>query len=121
MLLQNNRVITKYGSFSKNQIDSTKAYIRKSIFFLLLYVDPHTKDVYPNVDVENAFQSLQLKLNGLNSILLEPPELVIVMSLIESALQEYRNINFDFKTYRKLILDAGSEIMKINGMKEVGG
>lgn len=121
MLLRNNdRVMSKYGSFSRNQIYSTKLYIRKSIFFLLLYVDPDTRETYSNVDVENAFQSLQLKLNGLNSILLEPPELVIVMSLIESALQEFKSENFSFKIYRKLILDAGSEIMKINELEEVG-
>lgn len=113
MPLRNN-VISKYGEYSKNQILSVKTYIRKSIFFLLLYVDSNTKEIYQGVDVENAFQSLQLKLNGLNSILLEPPELVIVMSLLESALMEYKKDNFNFKVYRKLILDAGSEIMKIS-------
>ena len=113
MPLRNN-VISKYGEYSKNQISSVKTYIRKSIFFLLLYVDSNTKEIYQGVDVENAFQSLQLKLNGLNSILLEPPELVIVMSLLESALMEYKKDNFNFKVYRKLILDAGSEIMKIS-------
>lgn len=110
---QQNNVISKYGEYSKNQIASVKLYIRKSIFFLLLYVDSNTKEIYQGVDVENAFQSLQLKLNGLNKILLEPPELVIVMSLLESALSEYKKNDFNFKVYRKLILDAGSEIMKI--------
>ena len=108
---------TKYGEFSSSQISSTKLQLRKSIFFLLLYVDPETKNSYLNVDVENAFRSLQLRLNGLNSILLEPPELVTVMSLIESALQEYKKPVLNFKIFRKLILDAGSEVMKI---KEVG-
>ena len=108
---------TKYGEFSSSQISSTKLQLRKSIFFLLLYVDPETKNSYLDVDVENAFRSLQLRLNGLNSILLEPPELVTVMSLIESALQEYKKPVLNFKIFRKLILDAGSEVMKI---KEVG-
>jgi len=61
----------------------------------------------------NAFHNLQYKLNGLNSILLEPPELIETMSILETALMEYQNDNFDFRKYRKLILDAGSEIMKI--------
>lgn len=117
MLPQNN-VVTKYGTYSFNQISSVKTFIRKSIFFLLLYVDPNTKDTYYDVDVEDAFLSLQLKLDGLNSILLEPPELVIVMALLESALNEYKSPNFDFKIYRKLILDAGSEIMKVSDYKE---
>ena len=55
---------------------------------------------------------MQLRLNGLNGILLEPPELVKTMSYLESAMQIY-NGDFDFMRYRKLILDAGAEIMKI--------
>ena len=37
------------------------------------------------------------------------------MSLLESALGEYEKGEelFDFQLYRKLVLDAGSEIMKI--------
>ena len=116
-MFRNNDYITKYGKFSSSQISSVKLSLRKSIFFLLLYVDPETKSSYQDVDVEDAFQSLQLRLNGLNSIFLEPPELVTVMSLIESALQEYKKPKFNFRVFRKLILDAGSEIMKV---KEVG-
>lgn len=104
---------SKYCSFSKNQISQTKEYIRKSIFFLLLYVDPKTKDNYKDVNVDTAFLNLLYKLGGLNSLLLEPPELVIVMSLIECAWKEYNSVNFDFGVYRKLILDAGAEVMRI--------
>lgn len=104
---------TKYGSYSSTQINSTKQTIRKAIFFLLLYVDPQTCQEYPDINVVDAFRSLQYKLDGLNSILLEPPELVETMSLLESALEEYQSKNFDFRKYRKLILDAGSEIMKV--------
>lgn len=103
---------TKYGEYSSAQVSSIKHSIQKSIFFLLLYVDPETRDNYPNIDVNEAFRSLQLWLNGLNSILLEPPELVRTMSYLESAMQIY-NGDFDFMRYRKLILDAGAEIMKI--------
>ena len=103
---------TKYGKYSSAQIASIKRSVQKSIFFLLLYVDPETRDNYPNINVEEAFKGLQLRLSGLNSILLEPPELAKTMSYLESALQVY-NGDFDFMCYRKLILDAGAEIMKI--------
>ena len=102
---------TKYGNISSAQVSSIKASIRKSIFFLLLYVDPETCREYPDIDVAEAFRSIQYKLNGLNSILLEPPEIVDVMSLLESAYLEYVNDDFDFRRYRKLILDAGARIM----------
>lgn len=62
---------TLYGDYSSSQIHSTKTSIRKSIFFLLLYVDPKTKDHYKDIDAANAIRSLQYRLNGLNSILLE--------------------------------------------------
>lgn len=106
-------MITKYGSCSSSQISSIKSHIRKSIFFLLLYVDPKTKDEYPDIDVVTAFRSLQYKLNGLNSILLEPPELIETMSLLEEALHEFQSQHFDFAKYRKLVLDAGAQVLKI--------
>ena len=104
---------TKYGHFSPDQLRSTKSHLQKSIFFLLLYVDPKTKNEYQGVDVANAIRSLQYKLDGLNSILLESPHVVETMSLLEAALDEIKRDSFDFRTYRKLILDAGSEIMKV--------
>ena len=102
----------KYGEYSSSQISSVKKTLQKSIFYLLLYVDPQTKSQYPNIDVNEAFQSLQFRINGLNSILLEPPELVETMSYLESAQQVY-NGEFNFPVYRKLILDAGATIMKV--------
>lgn len=104
---------SKYGTFSPAQINQVKSSLQKSIFFLLLYVDPTTRDEYPNIYVPGAFRNLQFKLNGLNAILLEPPEIIETMSLLEAALMEYQSECFDFKKYRKLILDAGSEIMRI--------
>jgi hypothetical protein len=45
--------------------------------------------------------------------LLEPPELVETMSLLEAALNEYQNECFSWNKYRKLILDAGACIMRV--------
>ena len=104
---------TKYGSYSPQQIHSTKLSLQKSIFFLLLYCDPNEKEKYSGINVVDAFHNLQYKLNGLNSILLEQPELVKTMSLLESALIEYQSECFNYMKYRKLILDAGSEVMRL--------
>lgn len=103
----------KYGEFSENQIQTTKIYLRKRIYFLLLIVDPKTRDNYKNVDIDEAFNSELLKIGGLNSILYEPPELVTVLSLLEAALLEYHNEDFSYAKYRKLVLDAGNEVLKI--------
>lgn len=103
----------KYGEFSNNQISETKEYIRKRIFFLLLIVDPKTKEEYKNVDVFQAFDCELRKIGGLNNILFEPPELVRVLSLLEAALIEFSSPNFSWTKYRKLVLDAGNEVLKI--------
>lgn len=104
---------TKYGEFSSTQISDAILAIRKSIYFLLLYVDPNTRDNFPYIDVERAIKDVQHKLYGFNAILQEPPELLLTMSMIEAALHEYQSECFSWPTYRKLILDSGSEIMKV--------
>lgn len=106
-------MLHKYGEFTDKQIESNITYIRKQIYYLLLCVDPKTKDDYINVDIPKAFDSLLIKLGGLNSVLFEPPEMVTVISLLEAALCEYNNPEFKYSIYRKLILDAGNEVLKI--------
>ena len=53
------------------------------------------------------------KIGGLNELLLKQPEIVTTMSLLQAALMEFNNPDFNFSVYRKLILDAGSEINKL--------
>ena len=98
----------KYGNFTETQIFLTKKSIRKQIFFLLLCVDPETKDNYTHVDVSEAFRGLLYKLDGLSSVLGEPQELVDTISLLEEALIKYNEPDFNFRVYRRLILSAGS-------------
>lgn len=102
-----------YGEFTQNQIAQTKKSLRGSIFFLLLCVDNKTSCEYKEVDVNKCFKGLLLKLGGLNELLMNQPELVMVMSLLQAAMNEYNNPEFEFKTYRKLILDAGAEVEKL--------
>lgn len=103
----------KYGNYTNTQISETKKYMRKQIYFLLLIVDPETKSEYANVNVKQAYENTMFYFAGLNNLLKNPPELVRVMGLLESALIEYNKDTFNFKRYRKLVLDAGSEVLKI--------
>lgn len=106
----------KYGTFSSEQIEKTKKELRKQIIFLLSIVDPKLKEKYQYVDVNAAYRNLLDELNGMNELLGEPPELVIVMSLLITALNEYNSPNFEFSRYRKLVLDAGA---RVNNLGEV--
>ena len=109
-----------YGEFTQNQIKETKESLRKSIFFLLVCVDKRTSQEIVKecgqIDINKNFEGLLLKLGGLNQLLMCQPELVTVMSLLQAAMNEYNNPKFNFRTYRKLILDAGAEI---DNLKEV--
>lgn len=102
-----------YGEFTKEQIVQAKKSLRSSIFFLLLYVDEKTAWEYGNVDVNKSFKNLLLKIGGMNDLFMQPPELVTVLSLLQSAMNEYNSSEFNFKTYRKLILDAGAEVDRL--------
>ena len=102
-----------YGEFTQNQIAETKKSLRGSIFFLLLCVDNKTSHEYKDVDVNKCFNGLLLKIGGMNKLLMNQPELVTVMSLLQAAMNEFNNPEFNFQTYRKLILDAGAEVYKL--------
>lgn len=107
---------SKYGEFSQSQIQDVKRGIRKNIIFLLAIADPKLKEEYKHINVNAAFDSLLNELSGMNSLLNNPPEIVTIMSLLESALLEYNSSYFDFSRYRKMILDACA---KVNFIKEV--
>lgn len=108
----------KYGEFAEMQISEIKEILRKRIFFLLLVAeDLEAKEKFPEVDLMQANTTLLWRISGLNKLLGEPTELVTVLSLLEEAKNTITD-NFDFAKYRKLILDAGAEIMKISSPSE---
>ena len=102
-----------YGEFTRDQIVQVKKSLRGSIFFLLLCVDKDTASEYENIDVNRSFQGLLLKIGGMNELLMNQPELVTVLSLLQAAMIEYNSPEFNFQTYRKLILDAGAEVDRL--------
>ena len=100
-------MIHLYGTFSPSQIKEQKKSLHNSIHWLLIQKEEN----YEYLDA--YFDSLLLRIGGLNDILFEPPELVTLLSLLQAARIESCSENFEFKRYRKLILDAHSLIDKI--------
>jgi hypothetical protein len=76
-------------------------------------VDRKTAWEYKDIDVNKSFKNLLLRIGGMNDLFMNPPELVTVLSLLQAAMTEYNNPEFNFKTYRKLILDAGAEVDRL--------
>lgn len=103
----------RYGNFTQDQIAETKEKMRKQIFFLLLIADPVNAEEYDNVDVNEAIENILVEFGGLNDLLNYPQELVDVMSLVNAAKIEYNSRNYNWRKYRKLILDAGNKVLKI--------
>lgn len=103
----------RYGKFSNMQMSEIKRTLRGSIFFLLQCADPNTAGKYPGKDVNEIFQNIQYDLDGLNSLLFYPVELVPVIELLEAARVTYNKPNSQFEDYRKLILDAGVAVLNL--------
>lgn len=104
------------AEFSNDQLAMYKEKMRKQIFFLLLIVDPKTKDDYDGVDVNAAFSNVLHTFGGFNDLIGQPVEMVTIMSMLNAARMELDKSDFQFSLYRKLILDAGSEVLKIKGV-----
>lgn len=109
---------TKYCELTEEQLEQTKKKMRTKLFFLLLLKDPDPKfsDKYKDVNVNAAFEDVLLTFGGLNSLLGNPQILVSILSKISSARLLLSDDTFNFRAYRKLILDAGNEILQIGGV-----
>lgn len=103
----------KYGEFTQEQMQVTKESMKKKIFFLLLLVDKKTAANYEGVDVEKTFEGLLSEYGGLNELLGYPAEMVSILSLINAAKLEYNSSDFSWFRFRKLVLDAGSQVDRI--------
>lgn len=110
----------KYGMFNSSQVYGYLEKMRKKIFWLILYTDENTNEKYRDVDVVSYQENLMRQLNGLNSLLLYPVEFVELFSILEAAYIELSKSQFNFKIYRKLVLDAGALIknMKVGEANE---
>lgn len=85
----------KYGTIPAEQIHKEKENLKDAIFILL----PYKESNYELLD--KYFESLLFRINGLNNLFMNQPEIITLMSLLEAARYET-----SFMKYRKAILDA---------------
>lgn len=97
-----------YGEFSDNQIQSTTLLMHNEIHKLLLYKDNNFKDDIFKSDEEfyNYFSNLLYRYGGFNELLGKPNMMVNFMSVLQEAYHESLRDDFNYKKFRKLILDA---------------
>lgn len=92
----------KYGILSDSQVHSNENDLINQIFSLLPAKEHNDENLNYMFDV------ILFRINGLNDLLCNPPELVTVMSNLQAARTET-----EFKLYRKAILDSCSTIHKL--------
>ena len=85
----------KYGTLPQSQIHEEKIRLQGAIYKLL----PYKEDNYELLD--KYFQALLQRISGLNSLFMEQPKIITLMSILESARYET-----DFLMYRRDILEA---------------
>lgn len=100
-------------AFTEKQVEGEKERLRKKIFFALLIVDPETKENYKDVDVDATFDDLMDTIAGVNAVLGEPVEMVEVAAKLTMARQEFHDPDFEYRRYRKFVLDAGNAVTKV--------
>lgn len=97
---------SKYGDFTSEQMQEYKKKLHDKLFWLLLYKDPNTANDFKDVDFDRYFETLMKELNGLGDLLLHPVGLIEMLSILEAARIESKETQFNYKTYRKFVLDA---------------
>ena len=95
-----------YGEFSPKQMAEYKSSLHSSIFWLLLYKDPKTSHQWKHVDVDKYINALLRRVAGLNTLLGEPTAIVTLLSVLQAIRDENLCEDYDWQTYRKLVLDA---------------
>ena len=108
-------VMYKYGAYDDIQFASYKKKLHGLLYWLLLYKDPKTKDQFSNVNYDKYFNNLMKRIDGFNRLMNYPKEIVEIDNLLESAFIETQKDNFNYKEYRKFVLDAEALIDKIGG------
>lgn len=97
-----------YGEFSEEQINETVVSMHNDIHKLLLFKDRNiTEQIFNSEeDFVNYFTNLLFRFGGLNELLGEPPKMVEFMSTLQGAYSDIINNAFQYKRFRRAILDC---------------
>lgn len=98
---------TKYGTISKEQFEEYKKQLHGMVHWLLLYKEKEFEKL------DDYFSSVLFKINGLNSVMNYPSNIMMLLTTLEAARLENEKEDCDYNKYRKAILDAHSIIDKI--------
>lgn len=97
-----------YGTFSDKQIAEAARLMHNDVHKLLLYKDKKIEEIIFNTEEDflNYYDNLLFKFGGLNELLGEPDQMVMLMSTLQAALDSIQSDHYNYKTFRKAILDS---------------
>lgn len=99
---------TKYGKINDIMIDDYKKKLHSKIHWLLIYKE--------NNDYEclmDYFNSLMKYVNALCEICNKNSVIIDLIVTLQMAYDEIQDDNYDYKTYRKYVLDAHNIVDKL--------
>lgn len=103
----------EYGECTENQLEFYKTKLQKKIFWLIIYTDPKTSEPYKNFDVLRFHRNLIEEFSSFNSMFDFPDDFLEIINCLNEALDILMSDRFDFKRYRKLVLDAGALVTSL--------
>lgn len=110
-----------YGYFTKRQINEAVHAMHNDIHKLLLYKDNSVKEKFFKDDEAFLvfFENVMYKFSGTKTLFNDNGIMVSLMSTLQSAMDEVRSEHFNYKTYRKAILDSHEYIRLMFENEEV--
>lgn len=104
-----------YGTFTESQISKTAKTMHDDVHRLLLYKDDKIMDKMfcTDDDFKSYFTNILYRFSGLNTLLGCPVKMISLLSTLQAAYNVVDSDEFNFGTYRKLILDAHGYIDQV--------
>lgn len=102
-----------YGTLPDEQFEKYRKILHKKVFWLLVYRDPSTAEQYSHVDFDQYMERLMEYLDAMNRLLCYPAEMLEIMGMLESAWQDTKAEPFDYRKFRRKILEAHSLIDRL--------
>lgn len=100
----------KYGTFTDEQLKSYSKKLHSKVHWLLIYKENQTFSGF------NEYCEYLLKyINSLNKIVGDNSKIVDLMVMVQMAYSEASSDEFDFKSFRRYVLDAHKIIDELWG------
>ena len=99
---------TKYGNIDDLMIKDYKRKLHSKIHWLLIYKENNECECF-----EDYFISLMKYINALCEIFNKNSVIIDLMATLQIAYNESQSDNYNYKTYRKYVLDAHNIVDKL--------